>query len=229
MRTYRLCAVLAARALSKSPWTLLIPPVYAALLVPTAALAAQLGLVGGFVYALVTDALLASLLFVVSELVGGSRVRLHELPRSVGHYFWPIMNVLFVLWIASFLLRPVVASIPNGETFMLGIWLVLFILLNAVPEVIYRRGTYGGLAAIGASIGFVQEHWLVWLPPNLALGALLWFALPPLAAAGPLGFLLAPILAGALIHAFLVFRGFLFEELDGSTSRQRALRHRLGR
>lgn len=228
LHTYSYCLRQAVRTLRHNLWTLLLPAAYGALLVPAQILVAPLGILGGFVYALILDALLASLLFVVSEVVGGSRVRIPELKNSVGHYFWPIMNLLFVLWIAGFLLRPMVASVPNGQVLMLGIWLVLFILLNAVPEAIYRRGAYGGIAAISESVGFVQEHWLVWLPPNLLVGMAIWFALPPLGAL-PFGGVWGPALAGALVFSTLVFRGFLFRELEGSTSRQRALRQRLGR
>ncbi|MGC4116174.1 MAG: hypothetical protein QM765_16675 [Myxococcales bacterium] len=228
LRTYSDALAQTGRALAKSPWTLLLPVVYAAALAPASALVAPLGILGGFVYALVVDALLASLLYVVSELVTGSRVRIKELPQSVKHYFWPIMNVLFVLWIAGFVVRPLLAAVPNAGALMLGLWAVLFILLNAVPEILYRRGVYGGLAAIGESVAFVQAHWLVWLPPNLAVGALLWFGLP-LASSLPFGFVLGPALAGAIVFATLVFRGHLFAAIDGTTARQRALRQRLGR
>ena len=228
LRTYSDALLQTGRALGKSPWTLLLPAVYAAALVPAAAITGVFGILGGFLYALVMDALLASALYVVSELVAGSRVRLKELPQSVRHYFWPIMNVLFVLWIAGFVVRPLLASVPNAGALMLGLWAVLFILLNAVPEVIYRRGTYGGLAAIGESVGFVQQHWLIWLPPNLAVAALVWFGLPVVAEL-PLGFIVAPAVTGAVIFAALVFRGHLFAALDGTTARQRELRQRLGR
>lgn len=228
LHTYGEALTHTGRALAKSPWTLLLPAVYAAVLAPASAVAGAFGIVGGFLYALVVDALLASLLYVVSELVSGSKVKLQELPQSVKHYFWPIMNVLFVLWIAGFVLRPVLASVPNAGALMLAIWAVLFVLLNAVPEIIYRRGTYGGLAAIGESVAFVHEHWLIWLPPNLAVGALIWFGAPLLGAL-PLGFVLGPALAGALAFAALIFRGHLFAAIDGTTARQRALRQRLGR
>lgn len=228
LRTYADALRDTGRALARNPWTLLLPAVYAALLVPAAAIAAPLGILGGFVYALVLDALLASLLYVVSELVSGSKVRLKELPQSVRHYFWPIMNVLFVLWIAGFVLRPAIASVPNGGALTLAVWAVLFVLLNAVPEVIYRRGAYGGLAAIGESIAFLQEHWLSWLPPSLAVGALLYLGAPLLSRL-PFGGLLAPAVGGAVAFAAMLFRGFLFAALDGTTARQRALRQRLGR
>jgi len=228
LRTYFDALGQTGRALAKSPWALLLPAAYSAVLAPLSSIAGAFGILGGFLMALVVDALLASLLYVVSELVAGSRVQLKELPQSVRHFFWPIMNVLFVLWIAGFVVRPLLASVPNAGALMLGLWLVLFVLLNAVPEILYRRGTYGGLAAIGQSVTFVQEHWLVWLPPNFAVAALIWFGAPLLASL-PLGFVLGPALAGALAFAALVFRGFLFAALDGTTARQRALRQRLGR
>jgi hypothetical protein len=42
----------------------------------------------------------------------------------------------------------------------------------------------------------------------------------------PFAAVTAPILIGALLHVLMVFRGFLFEILDGSTHRQRMFRFR---
>lgn len=228
LRMYADCLVRMARALRRSPWTLLLPMAYALAWLPAQALVAPLGILGGFVLVLIYDALLASFLYVVSELVRGSPVKLREMPQSIKPFFWPIMNVLFVLFIARLLLMPLLASTGSGGALVLALSAVLFVILNAVPEVIYQKGIYGGLATISGSIEFIQQHWIEWFIPNVLVGAVIYFGarlLWPL----PFSALLVPLLVGALVHATMVFRGFLFEALDGTTARQRALRYRLGR
>lgn len=228
LQIYLDCASDTAKALRRSPWTLLWPMALIFVYLPASTLLAPLGIIGGLLLALVYDALLASFLFVVSELVRRSPVRIREMGQSMKPYFWPIMNVLFVLWVAQFLLTPILGAQANADAFLIALGAVLFILLNAVPEVIYLRGTYGGIAAISESVGFVQRHWIEWLMPNVAFGALLYFGLRWLEAL-PFGLVLGALAGGAVVHVAMVFRGFLFQAIDGTTRRQRELRARLGR
>ncbi len=227
LRVYGECILRTFKALGRSLWTVLLPIAYLALVGPLAALLAPLRFVGGFLMALALAALAASLLYVVAELVRGMPVRLREMPQSARPYFWPIMNVAFVFWIADFFIRPVLAQTSSGEAILVALNATLFVLFNAVPEVIYQKGEYGGLAAMMASVKFIEEHWIEWLIPNVALGAAFWFGLGALQAL-PLGVVLEPIAFGALLLWSLVFRGYLFEALDRSRARQRALRYRLG-
>jgi hypothetical protein len=228
LRIYSECLTKTLKALARSPWTLLLPMVYLALLTVVGGLLAPLGLVGGFLTLIARDLLFASFLYVVAELVRGSPVRLSEMPSSIRPFFWPIINVLFVLWIADLFVRPLLASSANAFGLELGITAILFVVLNAVPEIIYQKQVYGGLSTIGASVSFIQENWIEWFIPNVLFGAALWFGMPLLAAV-PLGSLAAPVAIGAFAHFAMIFRGFLFEVLDGSTARQRAMRYRMGR
>jgi hypothetical protein len=227
LRLYGDCLVKTFRVLGRSAWTLLLPMAYLALLAPIGALLGPLGIVGGLLSSLVFTALTASLLYVVSELVRGAPVRIKEMPQSARHYFWPIMNVAFVFWIASFFVNPLLARAPNGAALQIALYATLFVLFNAVPEVIYQKGEYGGIASIMGSVKFIQEYWIEWLIPNLALGAAFWFGAPALGRL-PLAFVIVPVATGALLLACLVFRGYLFQSLDGAGARQRALRQRFG-
>jgi len=224
LHLYLECLRRTAQALARNAWTLLLPVVYIAAWLLVSPMFAPLGIVGGFLLALVSDALMASFLYFVSELAGRMPVRPRELPRSVVPYFWPLMNFLFVLWLGGLLLRPVLSQQPG---LAIALEVVLFILLNAVPEVIHRGGAYGSMEILSTALQFVQTNWLEWFPPNLLLGAALWFGVPWLASL-PVAWLAVPLVAGAFVHAAMVFRGFLFDELRGSTPRQRAMRYRLG-
>ena len=75
---------------------------------------------------------------------------------------------------------------------------------------------------IARSFRFLQESWIEWFVPNGLILAGAWYAwsqgwyrsLP----GGVIGF---GVIGGVLLHVVMVFRGFLFQLLDGSTHRQR--------
>jgi len=91
--------------------------------------------------------------------------------------------------------------------------------------VLYQKGTWGGLATIQKTISFIQESWIEWFIPNLAiLALLLWLDLQ--AESSGVAQLLALVPAGAVLHLLMVFRGYLFMELDGSSHRQRMFKYR---
>ena len=62
------------------------------------------------------------------------------------------------------------------------------ILLNAAPEVIYQRGSRGGLETVQRSVRFLQANWIEWGIPNLLILAVWWFVpRDPLASLGLAG------------------------------------------
>ncbi|MFN7133050.1 MAG: hypothetical protein ACK4N5_13305, partial [Myxococcales bacterium] len=193
LRTYAWCLKQTGKAIGRSPWTLLLPMAYLLLLqLLVGAVIVNLGLAGGIVYAMLRAALLASVLFVVAELVAGSSVKPQDLPNSFKAFFWPVVNVFFVLFIANLLLGPLIANHPRGHAIDLALTIILFILLNAVPESIYLRGQFGGIASITSSVQFIQEHWIEWFIPSGLLGAA-WYYGGPFLARLPFGAVLQPV------------------------------------
>lgn len=199
---------------------------YLALLTGTAIALAPLGLVGGFLLALVRAACLSSFLYLVEQIVRGSRLTLEDFGRSFGAYLWDVVGVLFLLWIAEHLLVPIVLSSPQGPAIALSIQLVAFVLFNAVPELIYL-GHHSLLELLGESYGFITENWLEWFPPNLLLAGG-FFLLLAVEAPGMLDLVRLAVLSLYLYYAMVV-RGLLFLELYGTTRRSRAYRYRSGR
>lgn len=230
-RLYLDCARRALLSIGKSPWTLLLPMGLSAASGFAVFLAAQLGLLGGFLLGLVFAALGSCYLYFLGELVGNAKVKVAEVRKSIGAYFWSVVNVLFVYWVASLVLGVVLNHSPQTQRANLALQLVALVLLNAVPEVIYQRHTYGGLATIQRAIEFLQANWLEWGVPNVLLLGGLWLVLtqglPGLVwQLGAIGTVVASILFGGLCHLVMVFRGYLFGELDGSSHRQRMFRYR---
>ncbi len=226
-RLYWECLRKAILGIRKNPWTLLLPiPLLPAFFL-IGALLLPLGFVGGILMVFVRAALISCYLYFTGEVVSQSRVRLSEFGRSIGTYLWSVVNLGFVLWIASFLLGMLFRT--NARAYYLFeqlLTLASLILLNPAPEVIYLRGTYGGLATVQRSVAFVQQNWIEWFVPNLPLAYFGYSILPWLAQPDLLGLLLVAIPVGALFHLAIVFRGHLFLELDRSSHRQRMFRYR---
>jgi hypothetical protein len=231
LRLYLDCARRALASIGKSPWTLLLPMALFLAMGLAGAVAAPLGMAVGFVMGAVIAALGSCYLYFLGELVANAKVKLAEFGKSIGAYFWSVANVLFVYWIAEILLNAVLSGSPQAHGASSALSWGAVVLLNAVPEVIYRNRTYGGLATIQRAIQFLQGNWLEWGIPNvLLLGALqvvrtngvglLIFQL------GTVGLVVWSILFGGLFHLVMVFRGHLFVELDGSSHRQRMFRYR---
>jgi hypothetical protein len=226
-RLYWECLRKAILGIRKNPWTLLLPIPFLPAFVLIGALLWPLGFVGGILMVFVRAALISCYLYFTGEVVSQSRVRISEFGRSIGTYLWSVVNLGFVLWIATFLLTMLFRTNARaGYLFEQLFWLASLILLNPAPEVIYLRGTYGGLATVQRSVAFVQQNWIEWFIPNLPLAFLGYLILPWLAQPDLLGVLMVAIPVGALFHLAMVFRGHLFVALDRSSHRQRMFRYR---
>ncbi len=216
----------ALTGIGKNAWTVLLP--MALLVANNFARALVMGIpyLGQFLVWVVWAAAASCYLYFVGEVVAKSRVKLDEFGRSIGAYFWSVANLMFVLWVATLVIGLVV---PPGQqqVFLQLLELAAIILLNAAPEVIYQRGSSGGLETAQRSIRFLQANWIAWGIPNLAFLAVWWY-LPrhPLALLGSLGWVLEGVVEGALLHLVMVFRGHLFAALDGTSHRQRMYRYR---
>ena len=220
LRLYGDCARQALAGLRKNAWTLALPIALlwvVALLTP---LVAGLGILGSFIIPLILAAGASCYLYFVSETVAGAPVKLTELQRSIGAYFWSVINVMFVLWIVDIVLGFVLRG-PNAALIGEIVTLAEVILLNPAPEVIYEKGTYGGLATVQTCVEFIQQNWIEWFIPNLLGLAALYGLYRELG--GGIVFALA---AGALLHVGMLFRGHLFLALDGSSHRQRMFKYR---
>ncbi|MGZ3480890.1 MAG: hypothetical protein ACXU81_11105 [Myxococcaceae bacterium] len=217
----------ALTGIAKNAWTLLLP---IALLeangLATGLVIGALGRLGQFVVWAVWAAAASCYLYFLGEVVARSRVKLDEFGRSVGAYFWSVANLFFVYWVATLVIDLMVPGAQKA-VFSQLLFLAGVIVLNAAPEVMYQRGTRGGLETVQRSVRFLQANWIEWGIPNLLILAAWWFTPPaPLLGLGTLGTVLTGVVEGALLHLVMVFRGHLFAALDGTSHRQRMYRWR---
>ena len=211
-------------------WIVSFAPVaYGLIMSATVALVAPLGLIGGVILGLVSQACVSSALYLIENIVRIGKTNFDDFVKGFGVYLWELVRIAFILWIPLQVLAMALSGVPNGRLIYLFVQIVLYVVLNPVPEFIYQTRA-SGIELLGASYNFIVENWIEWFVPNIILTVLAYFLLRMLSvsAIGLPGFAQFFIVAfglGLCLTYIMVFRGFLFAELHGSTRRGRAYRY----
>lgn len=212
-------------------WVVSFAPVaYGIILAVIASLVAPLGIVGALLFSLASQACVSSGLFMIKNMVESNKADFNDFLNGFTVFLWELLGIAFILWIPLRVLSMGLATAPNGALIYFLVKLALYILLNPVPEFIYQTRA-SGLGLISASYNFIVENWIEWLIPNIvlfALGYLLLELLEPLLFGLP-GFValfLYAFIAGLALTYFMIFRGFLFAQLHGTTRRSRLYRYK---
>jgi len=231
--------------------------IFAGLMVVASQVAGGLGLLGGFLLGAVNALLIGATLSLIQQSILSSRVlTFQDIWDSFGQYFWDVIGVGFVLWLPMLVLEKGMAANPNGVLLSAAILLLLFILLNPAPEVIYQVRHDSPLDVLRESYEFVIENWIEWFLPLAIIvapfGLSFFFGLSSRLGRGAgLDFFQVLILPFTLIEAWLnyagmtgiatwlmflltpptavamlMFRGHLFASLHGTSRRQRLYRER---
>ena len=206
------------------------PLAYGFIMLLAGLLAAPLGILGGFLLALASQACVSSGLHLIKNMITSGKADINDFLSGFTVYLWDLLTVAFIIWIPLRLIAMVLGSVPNGDLVYFMIQAALYILLNPVPEFIYQTRT-SGLELLSASYNFIVENWLEWLLPNIVMTIVGFFLLQLLYAA----VLVLPYFVqwfvialgfGLFLTYFMTFRGFLFAELHGTTRRSRAYRYK---
>jgi hypothetical protein len=212
-------------------WGIIFAPLtYSMILSAAAALVQPLGFIGGFVMTAVTAACGSSGLFLIENVVRMGKFDFNDFFKGFSVYLWEIVGIAFILWIPMTLLRQVASSTEDGPLIVLAIQLVLYVILNPVPELIYQSRA-SGIALLSASYEFIVENWIEWFLPNVLITAagyvlLGWLDVPAAYLPSFFRFFFLFSIFGLLLTFLMIFRGLLFSELADSTRRSRAYRYR---
>jgi hypothetical protein len=232
-------------------WIVLLVPLYTILLGLVEVAAAPLGFLGGFLMYLAVAACLSSFLTVIGEAVAHQRVRFAELGQTFGRYLGSIITIVFIFWIIHLLLGLIVSENPGMLWLAVAVNTGIFVVFNAVPELIYQ-GQRDGLALLEDAVQFLRDNTVEWLFPlavmlaplfatdlregfvamaNLGATTVLFWTRNAIAewlpGSGDLQNLLATALASAAIVWIMLFRGLLFRSLWRSGRRQRVFEARM--
>ncbi|MBL8070980.1 MAG: hypothetical protein JNM35_07785 [Nitrospira sp.] len=137
-------------------------------------IARPLGMLGGFLLGAVNACLIGATLSVIEQAIKGMRaITIGDVIESMGHYFWDVISVGFVLWIPTMLLDTSLRANPDSQFLVTACLLLVFILLNPAPEVIYLTRHDSPLDVLKRSYDFVLDNWIEWfLPMALVLAPL---------------------------------------------------------
>lgn len=227
---YKTCLIRTVELVRENLGIIFAPIAYGFVLSAAALLLAPLGFIGGLVLGVVLAACASSALYLIENVVRMSKATLQDFTRGFTVYIWDILTLAFIFWIPMRLLAQFAFTTPNGPLLYFAVQILLYVIFNAVPELIYQ-GRVSGLALLSASYQFIVENWIEWLLPNLLVG-IVGYLLRNLVyqLVAPLPFFLQYFIVEAGFGLFLtflmIFRGLLFAELNGTTRRSRVYRYK---
>jgi hypothetical protein len=160
-------------------WVVVLAVVVFTLLMWFAGMVARpLGIAGGFLLGAVNALLIGATLSLIEQAVKGLRgITVRDVIDSLGHYFWDVISVGFVLWIPTMLLDTSLRANPDSQFLVAACLLLVFILLNPAPEVIYLQRHDSPLDVLKRSYDFVIDNWIEWFLPMALVLAPLGFSL----------------------------------------------------
>ncbi len=183
------------------------------------------GPLAGFAMAALCAFCCGAFLASVEVIVRTGKVTLEDFRGSFGTYFGDVLGVMFALWIIA-MVGGMVAATPGGTAIATFSALLVGVLFNAVPELIYL-GHNSTMELMSESYDFVSQNWIEWFPINILLalaGGGIWFV----QVGGGFGYALEVVAGGIFIYFAMILRGLLFLELSSSSRRGRVFRHRAG-
>lgn len=213
-------------------------------------LLAPLGMVGGFILSLVFIGILSLYYSWISETVEKNKLQARNLTDFNPGMFLNIVGVGFILFIAELVFKSV--SVGADAAWMMACFsFAIAFLFNALPEVVIIH-RYDGLNAFQNAFYFIRANWVEWYIPYLIVLAP-WAIINPadlllsfsqgnvlipaisivqgLSIAGliyGLPAILAIVLGITIAHWYMLFRAYLFRELESGSRRRRMYLARQG-
>ncbi len=218
---YRAAAWSTVRSFTRGWITIIAVIVFSGLMVLATMVSAPLGIAGGFLLGAINALLIGATLSLIEQSLKGMRtLGIQDVLGSFGRYFWDVIGVGFVLWVPLLLLDVGMSANPYGGFISTAALLLLFILLNPAPEVIYQTRHDSPLDVIKASYEFVLENWIEWFLPFVLvlapLGLSFFFSLSGRLGRGAgLDFFQVVIVPFTLLTAWLSYLG-LPEEVSAA-------------
>ena len=140
------------------------------LLVLASQIASPLGMIGGFLLGAVNALLVGATLSLIEQSIRqGRAVTFQDIIGSVGHYFWDVIGIGFILWLPLMALDLSMQTNPYGQLISYVTFLLIFLLLNPAPEIIYQVRHDSPLEVFKTSYEFVLENWIEWFLPFAAI------------------------------------------------------------
>ncbi|MGQ0667269.1 MAG: hypothetical protein ACT4O4_09560 [Nitrospiraceae bacterium] len=170
IQLYRQALRATGRSLARSWITVFALITFAFLFVGAMRIATPLGMAGGLLLGAVNALLVGTTLRLIEQSLSAARtIQVSDVTGSFGYYFWDVIGVGFVLWLPTMALDMGMQANPYGQFLSSAFLLLLFILLNPAPEVIYQVRHDSPLDVFKTCYDFVLDHWVEWFLPFAVL------------------------------------------------------------
>jgi hypothetical protein len=148
-------------------WMTIIAVVgFGGLLMLASQIASPLGMIGGLLLGAVNALLVGATLSLIEQSISLVRaLTFRDILGSIGHYFWDVIGIGFILWLPLMALDLSMQANPYGQLLSYVVFLLLFLLLNPAPEIIYQVRHDSPLQVFKTSYEFVLENWIEWFLP----------------------------------------------------------------
>lgn len=182
----------------------------------------------GFVVYIVNIALMAHFLNLLNNVIHYDRLKPQDLTsQQFVRLIAPLMQAFFILYLVELVFSMVLSPMLPGmvSSLILLIWAGA---KTPVNESVYLANRYG-MDALMHTLDFWRDNWLQWLFPILAAFAYQLFVAPRLSGLFLFGIWAYPLiwlLSGIVISAWMIWRGELYETLNGTSLRSRAYRRK---
>ncbi|MBS4537964.1 hypothetical protein GOQ27_05795 [Clostridium sp. D2Q-11] len=192
-----------------------------------------LRIIGGIILTLAMAAMTSNYLYLLQNIIRIERFTLQDVKDGFTALLRKVYGVLLIGWLASILysmvLAPILGSI--GSIIMMIVPVLVFVLLNPLPESIYLKYN-DPWGTIVYAFEFIKENWLEWFVPNIVFLAALYFlsgriilSLFMIRFSSTIDISVYSIfiyVIGQVVFSFvMIYRGVLFDSLSTSTRRKR--------
>ena len=158
------------QSLARSWMTMLAVVGFGFLLVAASQIASSLGMIGGFLLGAVNALLVGATLSLIEQSIRqGRAVAFQDIIGSFGHYFWDVIGIGFILWLPLMALDLIMQTNPYGQLMSYATFLLIFLLLNPAPEIIYQVRHDSPLEVLKTSYEFILENWIEWFLPFVVM------------------------------------------------------------
>lgn len=192
-------------------------------------------ILGGLVLIVFTSALISNYLYLINCIIKRNKFDFEDFKEGFTVYLRKVWGISFIGWVALLIINTFLTpGFRRGISPMaIGgiINFLIFVLLNALPEVIYQK-YYNPWESITYALEFAKDNWVEWFVPNIVLVGILYLFTESFISGlfnyyilfrifiSPLSVILY-ITAQIWLSFTMIYRGYLFEILSTSNRRKR--------
>ncbi len=200
-----------------------IGDIFASIALQTLDTSTFLGALGVYLLLLVTVALS---LVIIRWTILQKKVPKNQRKRDTAVLILKTANVFFYFLMITLAITFLFAN-SLGIGVVYAAVIMLTVALNVLPEVAYLK-PLGGFAMVVYTLSFMQKKWIEWLIPNLLcagiLGGVAYFTYLDPFQLGEYFYYIMISVSSILLYLVMVFRGFLFVQLEVDLLAEQALR-----